>query len=387
MKDELERMKSRLNRKILKFDSNADKDKAKTKEENKAVESKEILDTTDIKSFEEKEKQRKANEKLIAELEATKKALDEERKKEKPNLKLEEELKNTKEALEKEKIENEKLQKEKQKEDEAEKEKIKKEKEQKEKEEFGPAGIGIYDRRSIIKQMRKKQSNEDNETFEKAFNPPAEVLSVRYKKLLKELLYALFFTIVMGTFHILMFKEIKFPEIAAQGVIAALTLIGIYFFERSYRKGLNIKIFIHGLEFVFVSVFLLYYTDKRIVSTKLVTLILPIISVCLIFYYIAKVIIIEKIERAKYIRSLSDVDTMINKDEKTEEIGMLYRKNVNNKKLTYLLKVMDEKAKQAPVKAEDRKNIKLNMESPYKKEKRTKKEQKKFDEWKAKVKS
>lgn len=383
MKDELERMKSRLNRKILKFDSNAEKDKIKEKEDN-ALESKEI---SDKKSFEDKEKQRKSDEELLAELEATKKALDEERKKEKPNNKLEEELKNTKEALEKEKLENEKLQKEKQKEAEAEKEKIKQEKEKKEKEEFGPSGIGIYDRRSITKQMRKKQANEDNENFEKAFNPPAEVLSVRYKKLLKELLYALFFTIVMGIFHILMFKEIKFPEIAAQGVIASLTLIGIYFFEKSYRKGLNVKIFIRGLEFIFVAVFLLYYTDKRIVSTKLVTLILPIISVCLIFYYIAKVIIIEKIERSKYIRSLSDVDTMINKDEKSEEIGMLYRKNVNNKKLTYLLKVMDEKAKKAPVKAEDRKNIKLKMDSPYKKEKRTKKEQKKFDEWKAKVKS
>lgn len=371
MKDELERMKSRLNRKILKFDSNAEKEKAKIKE----------------KECEAKENKTKENEALESKEFSDKKSIEEERKKERESYKLEEELKNTKEALEKEKKENEKLQKEKQKEAELEKEKIKQEKEKKEKEEFGPSGIGIYDRRSIIKQMRKKQANEDNATFEKAFNPPAEVLSVRYKKLLKELLYALFFTIVMGIFHILMFKEIKFPEIAAQGVIASLTLIGIYFFEKSYRKGLNVKIFIRGLEFIFVAVFLLYYTDKRIVSTKLVTLILPIISVCLIFYYIAKVIIIEKIERAKYIRSLSDVDLMINKDEKSEEIGMLYRKNVNNKKLTYLLKVMDEKAKKAPVKAEDKKNIKLKMDSPYKKEKRTKKEQKKFDKWKAKVKS
>lgn len=385
MKDELERMKSRLNRKILKFenkDKSLDK-KIEDKNKDKDKENKEQIEAI-------KEQERKiadSKKELEKELERIKKELDYEKKKTNPNLKLKEELENAQKELEKERKEKEKLEEENNKAKIEEKEKTEKEKIRKHEEEFGPSGIGIYDRRSIIKEMRKKQQNEDNETFEKAFNPPAEVLSIRYKKLLKELLYALFFTIVIGTFHLLMFKEIEFPKIVSQGVIVGLALGAVFFFERSYRKDLDVKIFIRGIEFLFVASFLLYFTDKRYIDSKLVTLILPIISVCLIFYYIAKVIIIEKIERNKYIRSLSDVDTMINKNEKDEEIGMLYRKNINNKKLTYLLKVMDERHKKGPKKGEDKKDIKLNVENPYKKEKRTKKEQKKFNEWKAKVKS
>lgn len=381
MKDELERMKSRLSKKILKFENNSkekDDEAEKTKVPEKELKQDENFVLTDAK--------------LKEELEKLKKELEEEKTKNKNNDKkdenLEKELKEVKGALEK--LEEEKKEFEKENEIKKEQELKKKEeiKKKKQEEEFGPLGIGIYDRRSIIKGLRKKQQIEESETLEKAFNPPVEILSVRYKKLLVELLYALLFTLVIGSFHLLMFKEIEFPKIVSQVVIIVLNLIGLFFFEKSYRKNRNIdlKLFIRGIEFIFVSSFLMYFTDKRFISSKLVTLILPIISVALIFYYIFKVIIIEKVERNKYIRSLSDVDNMIDESTKDEEIGMLYRKNVNNKKLTYLLKVMENRNKKE-IKKEQKQKIELDVSNPYKKEKRSKKEQENFNKWKAKVKS
>lgn len=368
MDKELERMKSRLNRKILKFE----KDKSDGKDEADLIKNKKGS----------KKNEPKVNDgKLSKELENPK--INEVKNKE-----LEKELANTKEALEEAKKKTKKYEKY----EKAEKEKLEaekkakaEEKRKKDEEEFGPLGIGIYDRRSITKELRKKQYQEENETLEKAYNPPAEVLSVRYQKLLRELLYALLFTIIIGTFHLLMFKEIKYPKIAAKGTVIALSLVGIFFFERSYRKDLDMKLFIRGIEFTFVSGFLMYFTEARYISSRLVTLILPIISIALIFYYIAKVLIIEVIERNKYITSLSDAKKIIDLDRKASETGMLYRNNVNNKKLTYLLNVMNERDKKA--KPKEASNIEIDASNPYKKEKRTKKEQENFEKWKAKIKS
>lgn len=377
MKDELERMRSRLSKKILKF-------------ENKSNEN--------IEDFKEKQdlnyktnKDLISDEKLKEELEKLRKELEDEKAKkesDKTDKKLEKELKEVKSALVKLEEEKKEFEKENKAKAEEEEKKLKEEQKKKQEEEFGPLGIGIYDRRSIIKEMRKKQQNNEDENLEKAFNPPAEVLSVRYKKLLVELIYALVFTIVIGTFHLLMFKEITFPKIVSQIVVVVLNIIGLMFFERAYRKNkeVDIKLFIRGIEFVFVSSFLMYFTETRYISSKFVTLILPIVSVILIFYYIFKVIIIERIERNKYIRSLSDVDIMVDENEKEEEIGMLYRKNINNKKLAYLLKVVDDRNKK-----ENKKELKevkdIDVKCQYKKEKRTKKEQENFNKWKAKVKS
>lgn len=372
MDKELERMKSRLNRKILKFEKNKDgldskEEVIKNKKGSKRLESK----VNDVK--------------ISLELETLKDELEKTKKEKQESKQLEKELAHTKEALKEAHKKTEKYEKAEKEKLEQEKKKKAEEKKKKEEEEFGPLGIGIYDRRSITKELRKKQYQEDNETLEKAYNPPAEVLSIRYQKLLKELLYALVFTVIIGTFHLLMFKEIEYPKIAAKGTIIVLSLIGMFFFERSYRKDLDMKLFIRGIEFTFVSGFLMYFTEARYISSRLVTLILPIISIALIFYYIAKVLIIEKIERSKYIISLSDADKIIDLNRKSDEIGMLYRSNVNNKKLTYLLNLMKERDKKA--KPKDADDIELNLETPYKKEKRTKKEQENFEKWKAKIKS
>lgn len=252
--------------------------------------------------------------------------------------------------------------------------------------------LGIYDRRSILKSIYEKFNTPDREQFEKIKNPPEKVISIRYKKILKELLFSLFFTLIIGFYHLLKYKEIEVNNILNYSIIGILTFISLFFFESSYRKE-KVENFIRGSEFVFVIVFLLFFTTNRYIAEKYISLILPGTALFIVSYYIIKVITIEKIMRTKYLFSLSDVNMMkepILRGSYPEELGMLYQKTPMYERVESLekhIKDVEEKEKEKKKKSEEK--IKENLEELYsenKGKKRNKKEQMNFEKMKAKIK-
>ena len=90
-------------------------------------------------------------------------------------------------------------------------------------------------------------------------------------------------------------------------------LLDVVIFEFAYRKE-NALLLVHGIEFFFISLFVLsipymfYYLDLKVVNIMMLT------PVYLSIFYVGKSIVIYLIETNKYLNSLSDVNEILKDD-------------------------------------------------------------------------
>ncbi len=251
--------------------------------------------------------------------------------------------------------------------------------------------IGIYDRRTISKQMKEKTSHIDEKYFDGILNPPESIMKIRYGKMFRELCFGLVFTIVIAIIHYIVYSSILISKQIITMCSLILVVISIVLIEVSYRKK-DIELTIRGIEFYLMSLFIIFFTSDRYISTNFVTMLLPAIGIGFTAYYLAKVILLERILRAKYLFSLSDIPKMCDEDNETisSEIGMLYNKKAMIDQMDLFNATFNSDDNEYDFEEENKLNNieEVKEEKKYnnkKRKKRTKAQQERFEKYKAKI--